>query len=512
MGAWRAVALAVAAMAVAGGAVAGDVPWFGVRVVDRATGRGVPAVELRLTNDVRQWTDSAGWAAFHEPGLMGTDAWFGVKADGYELPPDGFGFSGRRLRMEPNGRATIEVDRKMVAERLYRATGAGIYADSVLLGEPTPFADAAPPGRVMGQDSVQGLVWKGRVRWFWGDTSRPEYPLGQFAVSGATSLLPADGGMAPSVGVKYDYFVNAEGFSRPMVDIEGDGAKWLDGLMLVDDDAGVERLVGIVNRVKSLGENLDRTLVVYDEARDVFTHLAPFALGEALAPAGRPIRHADGGVDYFYFPTPFPHARVRATWDDIRNPRAYEGWTCLPQGARYDANAPVVERDADGHVAWAWRRDTPNVTFAQQQEMVAKGALRPDEAWIDVRDVETGESVQLWGGTVAWNDWRKAWIMIAYQMQGKPSLLGEVWFAEAQAPQGPWPLARKVATHEKYTFYNPVHHPFLDEDGGRTIYFEGTYSDLFSGVQTPTPRYNYNQIMYRLDLGDERMKVAPAAP
>jgi hypothetical protein len=37
-------------------------------------------------------------------------------------------------------------------------------------------------------------------------------------------------------------------------------------------------------------------------------------------------------------------------------------------------------------------------------------------------------------------------------------------------------------------------------DGGRTIHFEGTYTNDFSGNPYKTPRYNYNQVLYRLDL------------
>jgi hypothetical protein len=29
----------------------------------------------------------------------------------------------------------------------------------------------------------------------------------------------------------------------------------------------------------------------------------------------------------------------------------------------------------------------------------------------------------------------------------------------------------------------------------------------FSGTKTPTPRYDYNQVMYRLDLADERLHI-----
>ena len=83
--------------------------------------------------------------------------------------------------------------------------------------------------------------------------------------------------------------------------------------------------------------------------------------------------------------------------------------------------------------------------------------------------------------------------------------LGNAWreaqLAEAAEPTGPWQWARKIVTHDKYTFYNPVQHPFLDAEGGKVIYFEGTYAQTFSGNPVATPRYDYNQIMYRLDLG-----------
>jgi hypothetical protein len=64
----------------------------------------------------------------------------------------------------------------------------------------------------------------------------------------------------------------------------------------------------------------------------------------------------------------------------------------------------------------------------------------------------------------------------------------------------------KVATHDRgasgdYAFYNPTSHKFFDQDGGRIIYFEGTYTNTFSGNSEQTPLYDYNQIMYRLDLG-----------
>ena len=97
--------------------------------------------------------------------------------------------------------------------------------------------------------------------------------------------------------------------------------------------------------------------------------------------------------------------------------------------------------------------------------------------------------------------------MIAVAAGRQASFLGEVWYTEADRPEGPWIWARKIVTHDRYRFYNPVQHPFFDQDGGRVIYFEGTYTYTFSGNDDPTPRYDYNQVMYRLDLGDPRLKL-----
>ena len=102
------------------------------------------------------------------------------------------------------------------------------------------------------------------------------------------------------------------------------------------------------------------------------------------------------------------------------------------------------------------------------------------------------------------------WVMIAVESYGSTSLLGEVWYAEADTPLGPWVYARKIVTHDKYSFYNPKQHPMFDKDGGRIIFFEGTYTTTFSGNPDPTPRYDYNQIMYQLDLSDPRLALPVA--
>jgi hypothetical protein len=90
------------------------------------------------------------------------------------------------------------------------------------------------------------------------------------------------------------------------------------------------------------------------------------------------------------------------------------------------------------------------------------------------------------------------------------SMLGEIWYAEADSPVGPWVYATKVVSHEKYSFYNPKQNSMFSRKGSKHLYFEGTYTHTFSGTEHRTPRYDYNQIMYRLDLADERL-VLPVA-
>ena len=483
---------------------------FAIEVVDEATGRGVPLVELKTTNDIRYYTDSNGLVAFDEPGLLGQRVWFSVSSPGYEVKPDGFGSRGARLDTEPGGSAQIKIKRINVAERLYRVTGQGIYSDTLRLGRKAPTKEPVLNGRVMGQDSVLALPYRDRIYWFWGDTARQDYPLGNYSMSGATSRLPSRGGLDPSVGVDLEYFVDDKGFSRAMAPLPAPGVVWLGGIVVVPDTARQrDRMIAGYERRKGLVGLLERGIMAYDDTSETFKVIKTLPLdGKLLYPRGQPlhVKHADG-AEYVYFAHPYPLTRVRNHWDHVIEPTAYETFTCLKPGAKYDKANPALDRDAAGKLVYAWKRDTDAVGPAEQAELIKAGKIKPDEAWLQLKDVETGEPVMAHAGTVRWNAYRKRYVMIFTQIYGKASNLGEVWYAEADAPEGPWTHARKVATHPTYSFYNPAHHAFFDQDGGRVIFFEGTYTAEFSGAPFPTPRYNYNQIMYRLDLSDPRLKM-----
>jgi hypothetical protein len=168
-----------------------------------------------------------------------------------------------------------------------------------------------------------------------------------------------------------------------------------------------------------------------------------------------------------------------------------------------------LDRGDDGTLRYGWKRNTSPMGLDQQRKLVKAGHLSREEGRPRLCDVETGKPILAHRGTVYWNAHRRRWVMIATETFGT-SMLGEVWYAEADTLEGPWAYARKIVTHDKYSFYNPKQHPMFDKEGGRIIFFEGTYTNTFSGNPDQTPRYNYNQVMYKLDLADPRL-VLPVA-
>jgi hypothetical protein len=481
-------------------------PFF-VRVIDEQTGRGVPLVELKTVNNVRYVTDSAGIAAIDEPGLEGQRVFFYVSSHGYEFPADGFGFRGVAMPVIRGESSTIKIKRQNVAERLYRVTGAGIYRDTLLARQEAPTARPVLNAQVFGSDSVVNAYFRGKLYWFWGDTHRAAYPLGNFHVPGAVSRLPGQGGLDPAVGVDLEYFVGADGFARPMAQMEGAGPTWIDGLTVLRDESGQERMFAGYVKVRNQLEVYARGIVEYDAGNERFQKAVDVPLDAPVAPGGHPLIVKEAGQDFVYFARAYPLTRVKAAPESFLDPGQYEAYTCLAEGSRMAA--PQIDRDAQGRARYGWKRKTPAVGPAEQQALVKQGLLKPNEGLLQMRDVESGKPVSIHAGTVAWNAFRERYVMIAVQTFGS-SMLGEVWFAEAETPVGPWAYARKVVTHQKYSFYNPKQHPIFDADGGKRIYFEGTYAATFSGNDDPTPRYDYNQIMYRLDLEDPRL-VLPVA-
>jgi hypothetical protein len=479
--------------------------YFAIQVVDDQTNRGVPLVQLETTNNRLYFTDSAGMVAFNEPGLMNHKVFFTVTSPGYEYPADAFKYHGIALEVKPGGSAQIKIKRINIAERLYRVTGQGIYRDTVLLGRKPPIEQPVLDSDVLGQDSVQAIIYHNKISWFWGDTNRAEYPLGNFSTTGATSPLPAQGGLAPSVGINLHYIADAN-FVKKMVEIPGPYPIWIGALMSVKDDAGKEHLIAYYTQVKGLEARISRGVIEFNDAKQQFEIIKKIDLDAVPDVYDHPFPVTVDGTPNFYFVAPYPTVRVKATYNDAIDLSNYESFTPLVAGSRYSKGSAQLDRQG-GKLSWAWKKNTPPLNSMQMKELIDSGAMKLEECPFRMQNADDGKPILVHGGSVFWNDYRKKYIMIFGQAMGAESMLGEIWYSEAKSPEGPWVNAKKIATHPKMDLYNPTQHAFFDEPGGKVIYFEGTLANTFSGNAFQTPGYDYNQLMYRLDLSDPRLKM-----
>jgi hypothetical protein len=430
-----------------------------IQVVEKGSGWPVPLVELRTTHQVRLVTDNAGVIAFDLPELMGREAWFDVIGHGYEMAKDGFGRQGVRLTPEPGKTLNVEVTRTIIARRLGRITGGGIFAESQKLGQELDWRESG----ILGCDSVQNAVHKGRMFWLWGDTTLARYPLGIFDGTSATTGVRPLEKFEPPIRLKLDYFTDEKGAPRGIARMAGEGPTWVSGYVSLPDKNGRERLVGVYLKVKPPMEGYRWGMCVWNDAESNFEPLRVLwtksaeSLKAPPVPEGHPVFWKDsGGKDWVLFGNPLPTLRCPAT---------FEGW----------------------------------------QDQSKWEVLEPQKALISAVD---GRLVRLHSGSIAWNPWRKRWLTVFMEAYGKPSDFGEIWYAEAEAPTGPWGKAVKILSHQNYTFYNPRIHPEFTASDSPILIFEGTYTMTFANHPPPTPRYDYNQILYRLDLDDPAL--APA--
>lgn len=430
-----------------------------IEVIEKGSGWPVPLVELRTTHNVRFVSDNAGVIAFDLPEMMGRETWFTVIGHGYEARKDGFGYSGVRLTPEPGKTLKVEVTRSIIAKRLGRLTGGGIFGESQKLGQELNWKETGS----FGCDSVQNAVHAGRLFWAWGDTIMANYPLGIYDMSSATTAVKPLKSFEPPLRLKYDYFTDAKGLPRGVAKMPGSGPTWISGYVSLPDKTGVHHLVAVYVKIKPPMDVYECGLCVWDEKTLKFErHMVVWTKSDASpkqppVPDGHPALWKDAkGQEWVFFGDPLPRLRCPATFEAWQDPSTWE----------------MVKRQ---------------------------------ESLISAID---GKSVKPHSGSIAWNTYRKRWVTVFMEHFGKPSVFGELWYAEADQPTGPWGKAVKVLTHDNYTFYNPRIHPEFTSGDSPVLIFEGTYTATFANKPEPTPRYDYNQVLYRLDLDDPAL--APA--
>ena len=432
-----------------------------IEVVVKGSGWPVPLVELRTTHHARFITDNAGVIAFDLPEGMGRELWFDVIGHGYEVPKDGFGSRGVRLKPEPGKTLKVEVNRTIIAKRLGRLTGSGLFAESQKLGSELDWRDSD----VFGCDSVQNAVHGDKMFWAWGDTTIPNYPLGLFDMSSATTAIQPLTSFEPPVKLRFNYFTDAKGKPRGVAKMPGSGPTWVSAYVSLPDKQGRARLVGTYIKIKPPMEAYESGLCVWNDEKEEFERLrvlwtkSDAQPKQPAAPDSHPAFWKDEkGKEWVLFGNPLPNLRCPAT---------FEAW----------------------------------------QDSSTWEVLKPQESLASAKD---GKPVKPHSGSIAWNSFRKRWVTVFMESFGKPSVFGELWYAEADTPTGPWGKAVKILTHENYTFYNPRLHPEFTPTNSPVLLFEGTYTMQFADKPAPTPRYDYNQILYRLDLDDVALQPAQA--
>lgn len=422
---------------------------FAIEVIDSATKKPVPIIQVETVHHVGDYTDNAGLIAFDEPGLIDQDLWFNVSGHGYEVKADGFGYRGAKLHPSSGGKATIEVTRLNIAERIQRLTGAGRFVHAAKLGRPTPGKDPLLAAQVLGCDSIHTATFQGRMFWLWGDTNRASYPLGNFSTTLATTALPGEVGCRPDAPIDYDYFKAEDGFVKGVARFPGDGPTWLGALVTLKDHDGKEHLCATYAKVKPTMEAYERGLCEFDFEKKVFRKVITFAPGTPLYPDGHAFRH-EGKL---FFGQATPTLSLEDSYEAWKDLGSYQSITC-------------------------------DIAFT---------------------DATTGKPVKAHNGSLSWNPWRKKWISIFTDA----AKLGQIRYAEAPSPTGPWRKSVVIANHDHYSFYNPLQHPAFSTDDGRVIWFEGTLTNTFSGNPVAIPRHDYNQVLYRLDLSDPRLVAGP---
>jgi hypothetical protein len=421
-----------------------------IEIVDKENGWPVPLVELRSTHETRHVSDNLGLIAIDDPELLGREVWFHVKGHGYGVSKDGFGYEGVRTTLTPGGTFRIEVERRILAKRLGRLTGAGLYAEGEKLG----IAPRLPESGVFGCDSVQITHHDGRLFWLWGDTTLPGYPLGVFHSTAATTALRPLGKFEPPLALPFTYFRDDKTKPRGVAQLPGDGPTWLSGIVSFPN----HQLGATYSKIKGFLDEYEVGLCVWDPAAAKFVpEKVIWKKSDGAKPIllqGHPVRWRDpAGKAWLLFGDPFPAARCPDDFDSWKNPAIWE-----------KIAAPTAAQSA-----------------------------------------QDGAEIQVHRGCIAWNAFRDNWIAVFTQKFGKPSAFGEIWFAEANSPLGPWNAAVKILSHDNYTFYNPVIQTELTPADAKFILFEGTYTAEFADHAQPTPRYNYNQVLYRLDLDDPKL-------
>jgi len=455
--------------------------------IDSVDGRPIPLVVATATDNTSVVSDNAGYIAVAVSLPLGTPYYVHVHSPGYDVPVDGFGYRGIRLKVGSSVER-IRLRRTNIAQRSGRVTGTGKYIHAQLLG----FVRDLTETPLTGMDSVQTAAISGKRYVFYGDTNWTGYPLGNFKTTNGIAKRQSHLENCPYL---IDYSIDTTGKAIPSMP-DGNhtpGVTWISGIINIGDS-----IVGYANHRKSLQEQLSHGFVRWDPTKNAFVDFKELPEASWRHLDGHPITFRDKQTDFVMFGHAIPNFRVPADINAIKSGKSYETFTCLSEKGD-------IETDASDQPIWRWRLDGSPIDAERESAFIKSGRLKRQHCRHLLYEHATKRTVIPHRGSVRWNDHLQRWILVFTAINEATSVLGELFIAAGASPTGPWTDCIRVATHPKYSFYNPVHHTWLDQKGGRLITVEGTYTMMFSGNNVPIPQYEYNQLTYQVDLGDARL-------
>ena len=461
--------------------------------IDSQTQRPIPLVTIEMRNGLKFVSDNGGNIFIDSPELIGKKVYFLVYSHGYELPEKNlFNEHGIISQLIPGCHQSVSMTRTNIAERLYRITGTGLYHHTQKAGLTNPATDLIESS-VLGQDSTVACKVGNKIYWMWGDT------LGYVGFNfGACSGWTTTENLDLEKGYKINYFTDKNGFSKPMIPYKS-GLRWAEGILPFKVPGKKDYQIAAKYVVHETLEKVkEHGFAVFDSKKQQYRIIKRFK-NQAYHHNAHPVPLKVNKEDWYSWQ---PWQIFKATLTDFVSSKRQWSFTCIKKDAdKTKLKSEDFIRNSNGQLVFSWQKNGIPYQPKLQMKLHKRGLITDADYWLRPRDVLTGIPLDAFNGSICWNDHLKKWVMIN---QGK---LGDIWFSIAPSFTGPWMYGKRIISHQKYNFYNPVHHSFLDQRSGKDIFIEGTYTNYFSGNSERTPRYDYNQIMYKLNLENPELEM-----
>ena len=194
----------------------------------------------------------------------------------------------------------------------------------------------------------------------------PNYPLGNFHMTGATTPLPGPKTFQPAEGIPLEYIMDEKRPNRVhgMAPTTEPGVVWLGGVTTISGPEGKEALVAHYSRRKGLEAELEQGLMRFDDEAGVFEKIATLEPGNAWRRPRGSVHVAAVDGEYVYFIDAFAQHASEGRLEEFHcDPAAYEAFAFDP-----------------AEKAYRWQRELPPTTQEDEQKLIEAGKLKAADA------------------------------------------------------------------------------------------------------------------------------------